>query len=343
MLWVDLGLELWEALVKVPVGWLAAMAATVGCGGPAFTAGSSDAGRADSSDAEVGTADVISRDARSPNDADATDSMASGCTCYSAAPSGWSGPGEGWTGTTGQTAPPCGSGFVAFLTGNEGLIVPSNDCVCACGAATGQKCTGVVTADYFPTTGCTVSLGGTQNVTTTCTPVNNVAANAVTVSSPPPTLGSCMSTTSGITTPTWTAVDSACLPAAPAQGGCGAGNVCVPPMGEGFQGICIWQAGDLPCPKEYSNRRVSFAGFSDPRVCGACTCGPPTGGVCDITLGLGSSCMVDVSNAVGCVPLDGATNIVAAQNPSGGACAPSGGGVSGSAVPTLPTTFCCMQ
>lgn len=97
-------------------------------------------------------------------------------------------------------------------------------------------------------------------------------------------------------TPAWSTMTKFCtLPAA--GGGCGAGAACVPRPVVAV-GICLLQDGTHPCP---NGTRIStwFTGFTDSRTCGACTCGPPTGGDCgSMLIGIGSdfSCQVPPLN-----------------------------------------------
>jgi hypothetical protein len=106
-----------------------------------------------------------------------------------------------------------------------------------------------------------------------------------------------------VSAPAFARVGIGCASQAATAAGC-TGTVCQPRPGAPFAaGMCVHQAGDLPCPSgtPFTDRHVFFAGVDDTRGCAACACGPP----------------------------------------SGGSCAASGGGSVGQAIGKTATTYCC--
>lgn len=104
---------------------------------------------------------------------------------------------------------------------------------------------------------------------------------------------------------TWSASSVACEGAAPAAIGCDGADDCQPrPVAPFLTTLCIHQNGDTPCPtgSSFTERHVFYAALFDTRDCAACTCGAP----------------------------------------SGGACAPGGGGAKGMAMQLAPSTYCCL-
>jgi hypothetical protein len=146
---------------------------------------------------------------------------------------------------------------------------------------------------------------------------------------------------------TWNRVAQGCVPAvAPERGACGAGSLCAPVADTGYH-ICVASPFNLPCPSgAYSTRRVAYEGASDLRSCGACTCGAVSGAGCEneIDLYVNDSCQgsfVVVPQACSFYLHSPAWGFLS-SSVVGGSCVGSTSPV-GSATPTQPTTFCCLD
>jgi hypothetical protein len=149
--------------------------------------------------------------------------------------------------------------------------------------------------------------------------------------------------------PTWATTSKFCsVPSV--GGGCGAGSVCLPrPVVA--SGACLLMDGARTCPA--STRASSwYSGFSDARVCGACTCGAPTGGDCgSMIIGVGTdhSCGDPPPNGYlrnasrSCYTGIGvySPGLQFVGTPISPTCQPSST-ESGALTPTGPETVCCL-
>lgn len=118
---------------------------------------------------------------------------------------------------------------------------------------------------------------------------------------------------------------------------------------------CIMHVGEgeAICPQEYPVQVVLYDDVRDERYCTPCECGPPTGGKCSLTLvsyrdGECSDMLVAgaaSSKEPGCLaPTPGVQpNSMKAiwKVDTPGRCEPRGGELTGEAIPTGPSTFCC--
>jgi hypothetical protein len=150
---------------------------------------------------------------------------------------------------------------------------------------------------------------------------------------------------------TWAIQGTACGDA-PQGGGCDAGQVCQPTPTAPFKtGLCISRDGDQDCPgPPFTDKHLLFEKLDDTRGCSACTCGGSAGGSCsaNITIYSDMACSADaVTFGAGtCAPISG--NKAVAGMVAGniainkGTCPASGGAPMGDAVPSQPTTFCCV-
>lgn len=140
-------------------------------------------------------------------------------------------------------------------------------------------------------------------------------------------------------------------------GGCGGIQVCMPRPASPFEArVCIGRAGDEACPGGlFTERFVFYEGYDDGRGCTGCTCGSPTGGACEITMGVYDDPAVGTCNnsvasftAGSCFDLTGNPAIfgltaTVTGAPSGSSCSVTGGGQpTGQVTPETPTTFCCL-
>jgi hypothetical protein len=147
------------------------------------------------------------------------------------------------------------------------------------------------------------------------------------------------------------------------------GDVCVPalPVGDVPKGLpkgvwtyCVsYTSSDTTakCPAEYPVRRDFGNGWTDPRHCADCTCGPPVGSSCDeslVTLYSDDACTdADEVGAVEaqqstqmCVDVPEAPGSMTAASSvyMSGTCTPGGGGiVGGPPTPAEPMAFCCQE
>jgi hypothetical protein len=96
---------------------------------------------------------------------------------------------------------------------------------------------------------------------------------------------------------------------------------------------------------------VYYGAIDDTRGCSSCTCGSPTGIVCEgLETQYGTSngsCLNQAQQ--GNLPLACTADVDSARDwrldygPSGGSCAANPVSSTGSATPANPTTFCCSQ
>ena len=167
----------------------------------------------------------------------------------------------------------------------------------------------------------------------TCTAGGGVAANA---------------------TPTWGTTGKACKGNA-SGGGCADGKTCQPKPRPFESGLCVSQAGEVPCPDGlFQQQLVLYEDHDDGRACAGCACGQATGGSCTLSIQLfsnpiGSGCVTEVAkfDAGSCFDIQNNPDISGwssqvAGAPSGGTCPKSGGSPTGTVTPSVPTTFCCV-
>ena len=269
--------------------------------------------------------------------------------CVAGPPTGWSGPGA-FIETTGSAAPPsCPTAFAndAF----DGLADPSAPgatCGCTCGAPTKVTC--AMTASFYYDSAC-ANLCSSASVSAGTCGATCSGAQTAKVTSASASGGSCAATPSKkVTALTWGHAARVCSGASGT--GCTSGGVCVAKRPAPFaSGACVWHAGASDCAAPYTAKHVYYAGATDTRDCGACTCGAPqnvTCGTATVSLYGDAQCG---GTAAGTVPGDG-TCVLAASgahgatttNPtaSGGSCTGTSAGAIGSVTPTGATTVCCI-
>jgi hypothetical protein len=158
--------------------------------------------------------------------------------------------------------------------------------------------------------------------------------------------GACFGTTQG----TCPSSGDLCLPAIPSPK-----TVAAP--GTGIWTYCITHEGadddyTMMCPPRFPALRVFGPSVTDTRACAACACDPPQGSACSsfVSAYSDSSCSVYLGTVE--ATLEGPTCVDVPGTPLGsksasapvyvpGACAPSGGELTGSAVIDAPMTYCC--
>jgi hypothetical protein len=131
--------------------------------------------------------------------------------------------------------------------------------------------------------------------------------------------------------------------------GCPVGQACVAKPAAAGAKLCGVADGTRACPAGASKLGNSdwYAGLSDTRSCGACTCGAPVGGSC-------STLNLHVGNDYTCAPNNGdvhpgektactqmySPGLQLTGTPRSGSCAASAPTL-GAATPTQPKTICC--
>jgi hypothetical protein len=282
-------------------------------------------------------------------------------------PGGWVGPLSLWQGTGTETPPDCGDsgGFPTEVgAGGVGLTGADPSCpACSCNAPIGVSCA-IGSATFFAAASC-VTQGGTLNVPANiCQPFVTLSFDPASVrwATAPASGGACIPKQTGnpsIPPAQWATQMLACGDGATAGAGCGAG-VCVPRPAPPFDdALCVYQAGDVPCPPgPYSLRTLFYTTAGDTRDCSACDCGAPTGTTCAGTVKLytDTACSVEeviLSSVSQCaaLPPDTTTppppylsqrSMIYQGAPTGsGSCAsiPSKG--SGTVAEEDPLTVCC--
>jgi hypothetical protein len=110
--------------------------------------------------------------------------------------------------------------------------------------------------------------------------------------------------------------------------------------------LCVFTIGDVACPGDgYTVKRTVYGGVTDSRACTPCSCGGATGVSCTASLqeGCGQTGPVnDVPTTCGGLSDPGSVMLLATLVARGGTCGAVGGVPTGSAVPSSPTTVCCM-
>jgi hypothetical protein len=298
---------------------------------------------------------------------DCADPACGAYVCAPPAPSGWFGPVGLWQGAFGSTAPGCPTLYQWLMDAFAGLSGPPASCSCSC-AASGQTCSAIGT--FHPDQTCTNATCATVTPAPAggCTPVPSNSCGSggsfEVAGTPAPSGGSC----SAQVTPTipplgWMASARVCSYAGSpdSPGGCTeATTQCVAaPTSPYATNVCIYSAADPPptsCPAGYSANppTVIYAGSTDTRGCGSCTCSGPSGGACSgsITLYGGAACTGNAGSATyalgtvcqgygGLAPVPG--SVKASYTVASGTCSVQAQPLpTGSAAPTGPTTVCCL-
>ena len=314
-------------------------------------AGLPEAGQAEADPPEAGLPEAGPPEASPPEagQPEAGADAGSPCTCVPPPPIGWTGPIAVWEGS--GPAPGCSGDYPAqVLDALAALDAGAPQCACGCGPLTGASCPSSFTATIFSDPGCTtacdsvtVSAGACVNVHGQCANVHGIGA------SPQAQGGSCAPQASAfVPTAGWGRTARACESAVPpVQSGCASGQICAPaPAAPMEPRLCVFMAGVVPCPAGgYSVQRTVYAGVADTRGCTPCSCGAPSDASCTGTLqeGCGQTGPVNqLPTACGGLSDPGSVLLVAAPVLSGGSCRSDGGVPAGSAVPSSPTTVCCM-
>jgi hypothetical protein len=291
-----------------------------------------------------------------------------GYTCSpNAPPGGWQGPVAFWQG--GAMAPSCDAsgGYPTMaVEGFDGLSAPAASCpTCSCTAPKGVSCS-IAQASFFGNDSCAGN-GGTLNI------VAGVCQGFVSQIDPASFRWQSASASGGVCIPKASGVPS--VPAvmwatharacgdAEVGGGCEQDSACVPRPSAPFgAGLCVYRAGDHPCPSgAYPNRTLLFEAVDDSRTCSDCDCGDPVNTSCGGTLQVSSdlNCSVDTVtlsavNACGKLAPDPTPppppssfqtlrSILYSPGPGpvAGSCATIPSTPTGTAAPSAPITLCC--
>lgn len=364
-----------------------AAAAAAACGGSKFTAGAGeDAGAVDAqtdvptdrtmgSDApedlgaETGSLDAGAgeargtdtggppADARTDGEMDASSSDASACgsgyICVAAAPAGWSGPVELYTGSNPPPDCPPPYGTTVF-EGGLGVVADPAACACGCGVdASTMRCGAAPVVYYNGGTGCTGSACYSDSIGLACQksdPAPCTGTAQAIIGRPGTFGGSCAAWVDASAPPwSWTLGAIGCSADSPADaGGCAAGSLCAPmPVAP----LCIYSDGGARgCPDagQYTVSYVLYGGVDDTRACAACSCQPS--GTCSGTL-LNYNSDISCSGSTQGFSVDGGcitpysalggtywSGSFGLQNPT---CSTEGGAPTGTVTEKSPTTFCC--
>ena len=292
--------------------------------------------------------------------------------CAPLGPAEWSGPALVWMGKPSE-APECpASAPVVGELGSNDLTAPLVCGACSCGPPSGSC--GLPTVLTAASTGCSGAAPGVTHTafdapagwSGSCNATSSIAANqkcngvncvqSLTVA--PLTLiespcGASTGPRRSELTHAWGAVARSCNGII--EGTCeGAGELCSPVAEPGLL-RCISRDGDHACPGSYPDRHVFFESFTDTRSCSPCGCSAPAGSTCTALVSAygDSAC----SALIGAVTVDASGPACLDVLPSGaalgsklakephyvpGVCQVSGGAGTGVALPTNPSTICCL-
>jgi Divergent InlB B-repeat domain len=267
-----------------------------------------------------------------------------------AVPTGWSGPVARWHGA--GTTPGCTGDFSTSAYTGSGSFSPGPASCTAC-TCSGQSC-GIQGSVFDSPTegGCEVGIPLPMPNTVpldTCVrlPSSSIDGKQIARIAADQNRDTCGTPSGGAVTRNASSfLETARLCASPrVLAGCGAGSVCAPPSAAPFeQKLCIYRQGSFACPAGFSAPATYYTGYTDTRVCSACSC---TGGcgtlsgtwysgtTCDgapretSTIGLPAACN------------DFVVSVGSARFSSSNTCSASGGQVSGSVTAANPVTVCC--
>jgi len=299
--------------------------------------------------------------------------------CVPLTPAGFIQPMLLWMGPADQPVPACPADVapVKQYTGHRQLVMPDTTCpACTCLPSTGS-CGLPSSFTAYTSAGCDLPATETAfdapaDWDGSCSAANPIAAGAQcppgsgipcfhSLSSEPTSVidDGCKADVEGSETqplplPSWGQIGIACE-GNPGCSTCGdAGLTCVA-SAPGFR-QCVHKEGDVVCPTEgYTDRFVFYGGFQDERVCSECSCGPVEGSLCTAWAGIykDAACAQPLllasigSTGPNCYDLEPTGQALGSKSVTDvtyhpGTCGPSGGELSGTVLPSSPTTFCCL-
>lgn len=261
-------------------------------------------------------------------------------------------PSAGWSQVAAMTVTdtPCSGAFgVEVAIGRIDLVGDPATCGCACDPPMGQSC-GKAAMDLWNESSCTTKIGTVQVDATCASSLGGVALNALGATVTPPTVvpGTCTPKPTKSVPAAKSAVTHVCQLAA-SGGACEGGGTCAPqPGGDLAAALCIWSAGDHPCPGgDFTNKTLVYRGpDADTRDCTACTCVPPVNAACtaSATVFASGNCATPkamTSGACTAVTPAGVQSASAIITLVPGDCTPMGGAPTGDLAGTDPITVCC--
>lgn len=353
-------------------------ASSGGEGGAESSSSSSSSGGSSSGGEDTGLADdasgppmdaTTSSGGGSSSGGSSSGGATCGGTCIAAAPSGWTGPFQLYSGST-ASAPTCPNGMTNMLEGNAGLTAASAECsACTCDdSGDDVQCEVSLLVSTSSTCdlsgGCYASGAATSN---SCT-MGDCASELIAYETgypgalyPTPTAfwsGTPSTETQMLPPITWATTAVGCGETSPPTAGCSGGSVCVPTPEAPYQsGLCVSQSGDVSCPTAvFVSKSLYYTGTDDSRYCTPCGCASNDSAGCtgDVALYSETGCnsVVTTISTYGsaCIstPLvqkDGIlswqmTNVIVSGNPVSTA---QGGLPEGSVAAINPVTVCCTQ
>jgi hypothetical protein len=240
---------------------------------------------------------------------------------------------------------------VDAVDGYDVPIFAPATCQCACGDVdAGCTAPAIQTfTDNVCVNSCTTVLAGTC----TAAGCTSTSQSAKIVTGAQAQGGSCPESVQKVVpvwrpTQDWGAMGRGCaIATALPDGGCTGTDLCVPALPVGGA-LCVWQAGDTPCPATYPRKVRVYASATDSRGCtDQCSCGPPTGVTCasTTTVSPSASCTGGTLLLAGsCVSYASAAtpHVSTTVTPMSGSCTPGGASApTGTVAPAQPTTVCC--
>lgn len=233
----------------------------------------------------------------------------------------------------------------------QGFNAGTASCDCSCGAAT-AVCSTQIRATGWALVDCSLGQGqhtvGENECYNTFSASHSVRLGTASASCGAGTV------TADLPTPTFARSVDVCGGFSSAPGECEVGQTCVPKPSSNFEaGICYVQQGDHACPAGFSDRILSYTGFSDTRACAAsCSC-QGSGAVCSVNVNryTGTNCgspqdvvTIDSGSNSCIVPDSGDVRSIRpndVQVERNGTCAPGAIGVIGTVQGEGATTVCC--
>lgn len=283
-------------------------------------------------------------------------SCGTGFTCLPAAPTNWMGPVMVYEGPGADPAPTCPASWPTEQQTVNGGLTSEGSCDCKCADPTGLTCGTASVFDFNTTLSCQTQFNITPRFTITpgqCKVVSWTTGDVAKVNNPATTGGSCAASADNkLATPTWNDRVRSCGNTTLSQGGCETNEVCAPNGDALFDRVCIYSEGDNTCPvnSPYNQRVVYHGDFTDTRSCGTdCTCESPTGS-CNPTIQFASGCgggtifYGQVSPTSNCATINTSSPFATYTSNPTGTCTPTNATASttGSADPTIPSTYCCL-
>lgn len=298
-------------------------------------------------------------------DSGGNDAASSTCSsqCAPAAPSGWTGPFELYSGAASGKPAACPANAPnQVLSGYAGLNAPTPTCS-TCGCTNSAPYCGLTLIASQGTScnlfGCYETVEGRSDACgqTNCSGGETWYWTDYTNDrNPTPVAG--WGTTSTPQTGTvepysWSSVALGCAVEPPSSAGCGGGLTCVPtPTAPFATAMCVLRSGSVACPTTtFTVQSTFYTGAMDTRACVGCGCTEGSGVTCSGTLSFfsDSACQDSVASTTSfspgvCSETTPAfqswklTNVTFTGTPSS---TPNGGNATGYAIPTGPLTVCC--